>query len=203
MGLATPGVESVIVSTDDEEISSVALAHGAEVPFLRPAELACDDSPEWLAWQHAVSWFIEARGMFDCFLSLPATSPLRAVEDVTACIERLQSEPTTDAVITVTEASRSPYFNMVHLDDDDCAEIVIGSAGNIARRQDVPKVYDITTVAYAVRPQFILHGQRLFDGRVSAVKVPLERAADIDTEYDFRLVEAMVSIRCANIRNVT
>src|SRR5690606_14672723 len=53
VGLATPGVETVIVSTDDAEIAAVARAYGAEVPFLRPAELAQDSSPEWLAWRHA------------------------------------------------------------------------------------------------------------------------------------------------------
>lgn len=194
-GFATPGVETVIVSTDDEEIASVARAYGAEVPFLRPAELARDDSPEWLAWRHAVSWFEKERGTFDCFVSLPATSPFRAVEDVVACIDRIRRDPATDAVITVTEASRSPYFNMVRLDGEQRAEIVIQSAGGIVRRQDVPPVYDITTVAYAVRPRFILTAERLFAGRVSAVKVPVERAADIDTEFDFRLAEAIAAMR--------
>ncbi|PYB77096.1 cytidylyltransferase domain-containing protein [Rhizobium wuzhouense] len=194
-GFATPGVETVIVSTDDEEISSIARAYGAEVPFLRPAELARDDSPEWLAWRHAVSWFKEERGPFDCFVSLPATSPFRAVEDVVACIDRIQHDPATDAVITVTEASRNPYFNMVRLDGEQRADIVIPSDGAIVRRQDVPPVYDMTTVAYAVRPRFILTAERLFAGQVSAVKVPVERAADIDTEFDFRLAEAVATIR--------
>lgn len=195
VGLATPGVETVIVSTDDAEIAAVARAHGAEVPFLRPAELAQDSSPEWLAWRHAVSWFEKERGAFDCFVSLPATSPFRAVEDVTACIEKIRRDPATDAVITVTEASRSPYFNMVRLDGEQRAEIVIQSGAGIVRRQDVPPVYDITTVAYAVRPHFIQSAERLFDGRVSAVQVPVERAADIDTEYDFRLAEAIAAMR--------
>lgn len=195
VGLATPGVETVVVSTDDAEIAEVARAHGAEVPFLRPAELAQDNSPEWLAWRHAVSWFEQERGPFDCFVSLPATSPFRAVEDVTACIERIRQDPATDAVITVTEASRSPYFNMVRLDGEQHAEIVLSSGAGISRRQDVPPVYDITTVAYAVRPRFILTAERLFAGTVSAVLVPVERAADIDTEFDFRLAEAIAAMR--------
>lgn len=195
VGLATPGVETVVVSTDDAEIAEVARAHGAEVPFLRPAELAQDNSPEWLAWRHAVTWFEQERGPFDCFVSLPATSPFRAVEDVTACIDRIRQDPATDAVITVTEASRSPYFNMVRLDGEQHAEIVLSSGAGISRRQDVPPVYDITTVAYAVRPRFILTAERLFAGTVSAVLVPVERAADIDTEFDFRLAEAIAAMR--------
>ncbi len=195
VGLATPGVETVVVSTDDAEIAEVARAHGAEVPFLRPAELAQDNSPEWLAWRHAVTWFEQERGPFECFVSLPATSPFRAVEDVTACIDRIRQDPATDAVITVTEASRSPYFNMVRLDGEQHAEIVLSSGAGISRRQDVPPVYDITTVAYAVRPRFILTAERLFAGTVSAVLVPVERAADIDTEFDFRLAEAIAAMR--------
>ena len=201
IGLATPGIETVIVSTDDTEIAEVARAHGAEVPFLRPAALAQDDSPGWLAWRHAVSWFETERGAFDCFVSLPATSPFRAVEDVLACIERIRRDPATDAVITVAEASRSPYFNMVRLDADQHARVVLQAEGEVVRRQDVPPVYDITTVAYAVRPRFILTAERLFAGTVSAVLVPVERAADIDTEFDFRLAEAIAAMRREAGRN--
>lgn len=196
VGLATPGVETVVVSTDDDEIASVALTYGAEVPFMRPAELAQDHSPEWLAWRHAISWFTTTRGSFDCFVSLPTTSPFRSVEDVLACIAKLRADPATDAVITVTEANRSPYFNMVHLDEGQHARIVIPSTdGGIVRRQDAPAVYDMTTVAYAVRPHFIETADRLFAGEVRAVLVPVERAADIDTEFDFKMAEALVATR--------
>lgn len=192
---ATPGLETVIVSTDDAGIAEVARASGAEVPFLRPAELAQDASPEWLAWRHAIAWALEHRGRFDAFVSLPATSPFRAVEDVTACIDILREDDEADAVITVTEASRSPYFNMVTLDPGGGASLVIPPTGAVFRRQDVPPVYDMTTVAYAARPDFVLTAERLFAGRVRAVVVPVERAADIDTEFDFRLAEAIAAMR--------
>ncbi len=196
VGLATPGVETVVVSTDDEEIASVARACGAEVPFMRPAELAQDHSPEWLAWRHAISWFVAERGSFDCFVSLPATSPFRSVEDVLACIAKLRADPATDVVITVTDANRSPYFNMVHLDEGQHATIVIPPKdGGIVRRQDAPPVYDMTTVAYAARPKFVETADRLFAGKVSAVLVPGERAADIDTELDFKMAEALAAMR--------
>jgi N-acylneuraminate cytidylyltransferase len=83
---------------------------------------------------------------------------------------------------------------MVHLDERQSAELVISPVNGIALRQDAPPVYDMTTVAYAARPQFILESERLFSGRVSAVIVPVERAADIDTELDFRMAEAMVTM---------
>ena len=82
----------VIVSTDDREIAEVAVKYGAEVPFLRPPELAQDDSPEWLAWQHTVRKLhgdTDGTPKWDVFVSVPATSPLRKVEDVDACIGAL------------------------------------------------------------------------------------------------------------------
>ncbi|MFP9135998.1 cytidylyltransferase domain-containing protein [Devosia sp. XGJD_8] len=196
VGLATPGIETVIVSTDDAAIAEVARAHGAEVPFERPAELAQDNSPEWLAWQHAIRWHYDNRGRFDCFVSLPATSPFRVVGDVAACIDIVRQDPETDAVITVTASNRSPYFNMVTIGADLLAEVVIKSDGAAAfRRQDAPPVYDMTTVAYAARPDFVLGAERLFAGRVRAVTVPVERAADIDTEFDFCMAEAIAAMQ--------
>ena len=190
---ACPLFESVIVSTDDPAIAAVAREHGAEVPFLRPAHLAADDSPEWLSWQHAVDWFQRERGGVDSFVSLPPTSPFRAVGDVVACVEALHAQPDTDVVITVRPAERSPWFNMVRL-DQATARLVIESDDPVARRQDVPPVFDITTVAYAARPEFVLSASRLFDGRVRAVEVPAERAMDIDTPWDFRIAECIARL---------
>ncbi len=190
-----PSLGAVNISTDDEHIAAVARASGARVPFMRPAELATDTAPEWLAWRHAVEWAQQEYGHFDAFVSLPATSPFRAVADVEACIEVLRQDPQADVVITVKTAERSPYFNMVSLDEHGYAGLVCKPTGAISRRQDAPAVYDITTVAYAVRPDFILRASRLFDGNVRTVTVPAERALDIDTPYDFLLAEAIAEIR--------
>ncbi len=186
-------IDRIIVSTDDEEIARVAVSCGAEVPFRRPPELARDDAPEWLSWQHAIRSTQEREPALrlGCFVSVPATSPLRAVEDVDACIRLLQTSDA-DLVITVTPASRSPYFNMVTMDSDGGARLVVPSAQAFERRQDTPPVYDMTTVAYAARPEFVLRASSWRDGRVKAVVVPRERALDIDTELDFEFAEFMV-----------
>jgi len=189
-------LETVIVSTDDPAIAAVAREHGAEVPFLRPPELATDTAPEWLSWQHAIRWVEQDRGPFDTFVSLPTTSPFRDVSDVEACIDLLGKDAATDVVITVREAERSPYFNMVRLGEDGYAQLVIEPANAVVRRQDVPPVYDITTVAYVARPAFILKLSRLFDGQVRMVQVPAERALDIDTPYDFQIAECIAKLRC-------
>ena len=188
-------IETIIVSTDDPAIAAVAREYGAEVPFVRPAELAADNSPEWLAWQHAIRWVQAQRGEFDTFISLPTTSPFRTADDVTACINTLRADPATDVVITVRKAERSPYFNMVRLDDAGYAHLVIEPAQTVARRQDVPAVFDVTTVAYAARPAFVLNASQLFEGKVRTVQIPTERAMDIDTPYDFMLAECIARTR--------
>jgi N-acylneuraminate cytidylyltransferase len=189
---AARGVDRVIVSTDDEEIAAAARDHGAEVPFMRPAELAHDRAPEWLAWQHAIRTMgeLEPDWTFDAFVSVPTTSPMRSSEDIEACLAVLR-DGDADAVITVTPAARNPYFNMVKLDPDGRVSIVIDAAERAAGRQAAPEVFDITTVAYAARPEFVLTARGIFDGRVRAVVVPQERSLDIDTPYDFRIAELL------------
>jgi N-acylneuraminate cytidylyltransferase len=193
-------ISRVIVSTDSEEIAQVALASGAEVPFMRPAELAQDDSPEWLAWRHAINYLKdENKEDLDGLVSLPTTSPLRAVEDINNCLDVFEKN-TSDVVITVTDAHRSPYFNMVTLDEQLKTSLVIPQKGVISRRQDVPEVYDVTTVAYVARPQFVLSEDSIFSGDVKSVYVPRERALDIDTLYDFKLAECLIKERDDLIR---
>jgi CMP-N-acetylneuraminic acid synthetase len=188
-------VETVIVSTDDPAIAEIAREWGAEVPFLRPSDLATDTSPEWLAWNHAIDWFERERGAFDVFLSLPPTSPFRDISDVDRCTDELARDPKADAVITVCKSARSPYFNMVAIGPQGYAEIVMPARGDVARRQDAPQVYDITTVAYALRPDYIRRADRLFAGAVRSVEVPAERALDIDTPHDFEVAQAIAAVR--------
>lgn len=182
-------VERVYVSTEDEKIAAVARQYGADV-IDRPAVLATDNASEWMAWRHAIE-YVRTSGLdFDTFLSLPATSPLRNAQDIDNCLDALDAD--TDVVITVTPAARSPYFNMVSTDAAGLAHVVLGSA-EFKRRQDVPPVFDITTVAYVARPDFILSQERLFAGRVRPVVIPKERAVDIDDEYDFKVAQALLN----------
>lgn len=188
LGSALTRVSKVIVSTDDAEIAEVARKAGALVPFIRPAELASDSAPEWLAWQHAIRSLREAGERIDLFISLPPTSPLRAAADVECAIDcALQSNA--DIVIAVREAERNPYFNMVRIEPDGAVRLAV--EGRFHRRQDAPKLYDITTVAYVARADFIVSANHIFDGRVGAIEVPRERALDIDTEYDMSIAQAL------------
>jgi len=192
---AVQGIRRVIVSTDSEEIAAVAAQYGAEIPFMRPSYLAKDDSSEWLSWRHALEFIRKDEGSFpDAMVSVPVTAPLRQPEDIHRCLERF-SAGDADVVITVTEADRSPYFNMVRENSDGSVDLVISPKLAIARRQDVPVVYEITTVAYVVNPEFVFSSDAIFKGRVHAVHIPKERAIDIDTLLDFRIAEYLLELQ--------
>jgi N-acylneuraminate cytidylyltransferase len=193
---ACTGVARVIVSTDDNEIAQVARDFGAEVPFMRPPELASDTSPEWLSWQHAARtiWPEEAGRETDLFLSVPTTAPLRLPVDLERALDPLRSTDA-DFVVTVQAAAHNPYFNMLTIDENGYARRALSLDKPVARRQDAPVMYDITTVAYATRPAYVLRAQGMFDGKLKAVVVPSERALDIDTEYDLSLAEFLLSRR--------
>jgi CMP-N-acetylneuraminic acid synthetase len=184
-------ISRVFVSTDDQDIADIGVKYGAEI-IKRPPELAQDDSPEWLSWLHAIEWLEKRKEFFDCFVSLPTTSPLRNKADVMNCIDMLCED--TDIVVTTTNTSRSPYFNMVK-EGDGYVKLAMGSESSYIRRQDVPKIYDMTTVAYVSKPDFIKKNSKIFDGRVRSVLIPKERAIDIDDEIDFKISEILIKER--------
>ena len=196
--LEVKGIRRLIVSTDSEEIAFVAKSYGAEVPFLRPSELSGDKSPEWFAWRHALEFLRQNEGRLpNAMVSIPATAPLRSSEDIRNALDDF-AKGGADIVITVTQAHRNPYFNMVKINEDGSVGLVITPQSGVVRRQDAPEVYDMATVAYVSDPNFILGNDSIFSGRVRAVEVPTQRAIDIDTLYDFELAEFLMVKKMAS-----
>ena len=191
--LSSKLVDRVIVSTEDPEIASVSRKYGADVPFVRPLELAQDDSLEWYVWQHTLRMLEKeaGRSKIDVLACVPATSPLREGNDIDACI-KLLLESDADVVITVAPLSHNPYFNMITLDKDGYAKKVGDAEKTVSRRQDAPVVFGMTSVAYAARADFVLRADSKFKGKVKVLIVPEERAIDIDTELDLKFAEFLL-----------
>ena len=188
----TSGIDKVFVSTDDEHIAKVSRSLGAII-IDRPLDLAKNDSPEWKAWKHAINWVKERYGSFDQFVSLPTTSPLRSVTDVESAMLK-RSSVGADTCIAITPSSRNPYFNIVKSSNKkNLIELVNKPPNVISRRQDAPEVFDITTVVYVVNVEFIMKNSNLFDGNVTSIKVPKDRAIDIDDIHDFNFVESILN----------
>lgn len=197
---AVTGITKVIVSTDDEEIADVAKRNGAEI-LKRPLELALDETPEWFAWQHALSVYsaeLDVGGW--PFVVVPTTCPLRHVSDIERCIDLFLSRADdVDGVITVTPSVRNPWFNMVVYDDDGLAKLAftennkLNGIKEIYRRQDAKSCFDVTTGCYVLSNKFLAGGKHLFDGRLEAIELPQSRALDIDTPLDLKIADFLFS----------
>ena len=186
-------INRVVVSTDSKEIANIAIDAGAEVPFIRPLKLGEDNVPEWLVWRHALESIKKKGDNFpDILIVIPVTAPLRTVDDLKNCLIEYQKGDA-DIIITVTDCHRNPYFNMVKINEEGVASLVIPPEKNITRRQDAPDIYDVTTVAYVTTPKFILEKDNIFSGKVRHVHVPIERALDIDTPLDLKIAELLLS----------
>ena len=194
IALECPSICDVIVSTDDRNIAQIAKKFGALVPFMRPAELATDDSNEFDSWKHAINEYEKIyNNKIDIFISLPATSPLRLVDDIENCIKKYR-EDSADMIITVKNASANPYCSMVTNDSMGFSHIVNSKDNDrdYFRRQDAPKVYDMTGVAYISNTKYILNSNSIFSGKVKSVKIPDERALDIDNMLDLKFAEFLI-----------
>ena len=186
--LASKYISDVIVSTDCDEIALTAINNSAKV-LRRPSNLAEDDSPELDAWKHAINNYLDDKN--DTFISLPATSPLRKTIDIENAIDRYQ-EGNCDIVFGISESHRSPFLNMVTKDKAGLIKVV-NKKSNIIRRQDCPKVYNITTSTYVGSKNYILNCHSLMEGRVASINIPVERSLDIDNMFDLHLADLLLS----------
>ena len=194
------GFSEVYVSTDSVEIADEARNAGAIVPFMRPLELAADDSPEWDSWQHFCLFLQDQHpGRFTHLLVLPTTAPLRAIQDLESVISRM-SAGKWDVVVTMSPAQRHPRFNLVREDPGGMVALYDSESNLLSRRQDVEATYDLTTVAYGVSIDFVLKAANMWEGRTSGVVVPRERAIDIDTKLDLDFAEFLLERSRANGR---
>ena len=171
-------IDKIILSTDSLKIANLGRKYGANVPFIRPKHLSKDNSSEWSVWKHAVK-FCQKNYNFQNVIILPVVSPLRKLIDIDKSI-KLFKKNKKKAVITVSESSRNPYFNMVTLDKNKNAKLVISKKKTVFRRQDAPKVYDISTISYILSKDLINKRKSLFDCQLVAEIIPKSRSLDID-----------------------
>ncbi|HEC12896.1 MAG TPA: acylneuraminate cytidylyltransferase family protein [Acidiferrobacteraceae bacterium] len=187
-GNRCPSIDSLIVSTDSQEIADVASYWGGEAPFIRPADLALDSSPMLPVMQHALKWVEEKSGnKVDLLVLLDPTAPLRKVEDVEGAIKLLRTSDAC-AVISGNQAHRNPYFNMVQR-DGDYVRLVASCNRSIDRRQDAPDVYDLNTVVWVYSRESLLVDAKRVPEKTGLYEIPVERSVDLDTEADFLLLD--------------
>lgn len=185
---ACRAIDQVYVSTDDPRIADVVRQAGAEVPLLRPAELATAQAPKLPVIRHLVEAVERLGRKVARIVDLDPTSPLREVADIEACLALLT--PDTDVVITAYEAEKNPYFNMVELDAQGRVRLVKTPPAAVEARQAAPKVYAMNASIYVWHRHTLAKG--LWEGRAALHVMPRSRSIDIDTPLDFKLVELLL-----------
>ncbi len=193
---AHPAVGAVVVSTDDAAIYDHAVARGALPIGLRPAHLATDTAGKWGVWQHALEVSEPLCGPVDAFLDLDCTSPLRLPEDITGALA-LFARDAPDMVMSCCVARKNPYFNLVEPDATGALHVSKPLPGGVVARQQAPVVYEHAASTYVVAPAYLRASNNLWGGRVIPYLMPPERCVDIDSPFDFDLVEWLLSRRTA------
>lgn len=182
-----------IVSTDSEEVAAVAAAAGGEIPFLRPLELARDDTPMLPVLQHALDEMDRAGQRYERLLLLDPTAPGRLPDDVARAHALLASRPEADGVVAVSEPGFNPLWHAV-VERDGLIEPLFPESRSYARRQDVPRVLRINAAVYLWRTEFIRRERETWmNGQHVALEIPESRAFHIDSEEDFRLCELAIA----------
>lgn len=190
--LRTSSLDRIIVSTDDDLIAQIAKDHGADVPFLRPPELAKDDTPDLPVYLHVLAW-LESHQDFrpEIVVWLRPTSPLRTVEDIETSI-RLLNDTGADCVRSICPAEHHPYW-MKRLDGDRLVSFMEGFDEQLYyRRQLLPPAYRLNGAVDVIRCSKQVGSGHLFGGKMAGYIMPPERSLDLDSEMDFTIAEALI-----------
>lgn len=187
-------LDRLILSTDDPAIADTGRSYGCETPFVRPADLARDETPHLPVMQHAVRWLAEHDGYRpDAVLILQPTSPLRRPEDIRASIRLLETSGG-DSVVSVSEVPAHVHpMRTLRLDDQDAAVLFVTGEPvrrRINRRQDLPPAWAMNGAIYVFRTPVLFAGEpSLYGDRAVAYRMPSEFGISIDDLDDWAAAE--------------
>lgn len=188
--------DAITVSSDSKKILSIAKKWGADYLIDRPKELASSTAAKLPAIQHAVTNTEEqANTVFDILVDLDATAPLRSAEDLTNSFKLFINNSNAMNLITACPARKSPYFNMVEMNQDGFASLSKKSEKTIVRRQDAPACYDMNASIYIWRREALFRNLPVVSDRTLLYVMPEERSIDIDTPLDLVFVRLLAKSR--------
>lgn len=183
-------ISDLIVSTDDLKIAEVAKKFGADVPFLRPNELAKDTSGHLEVMRHAIEFMENERDLvYDYVVILQPTSPFRHVQDIDKTIIKLIEE-NADSSVSLVEIKENHPIKIKKFIDNKVLPYAMEEVEG-TRRQDLPTAYKRSGAVYAMRRDLIMELKRLYGSHVTGHIVPAERSLDIDNPIDWIVAEAM------------
>lgn len=193
---AAPASDDVVVSTDSEEIAAIAREAGANVPFMRPAELATDTAGSREVILHAVDFLKEKGKEYDTVVLLQPTSPLRDPEDIRRGVN-LFRERRPGMVVSAAPARTNPYYNAFECDADGFLKISKGD-GLVTRRQDAPEVWEFDGSIYVIDTEALRNSPSIAQ-IPKILPLPLKtKGVDIDSELDFIIAEKLLKLKVKN-----
>lgn len=185
----------VVLSTEDEEIARVGLRCGLDVPFLRPAELAQDETPTLPVVQHALTWFAKQGEEFDAVCLLQPTCPLRSAALIDACIEKFQSTQA-DTLVSVLPVPYKYNPHWVYFQDEqDMLHLSTGEKSPISSRQMLPQAYHREGSVYITRCTVILEQNSLYGAYAIGYEIDPLQSVNIDKIEDWENAEYMLVLR--------
>ena len=197
---ASQYIDTIFVSTDDEGIADVARQYGVDIPFLRPAEFARDDSPTMDVIAHTVDFFRSRQQEFDLLVLLEPTSPLRKKGDVDAAIAQFwDAKDSVDALVSVGEIHlEHPYASKEIINGQVRALVEPPEA--ITRRQQLPKAYFPYGVIYASKTVELLCAGTFYQKRTLPYVIERWQNYEIDDIYDFLCIETLLKDKLKEIQ---
>jgi len=185
-------IDRVVLTTDSPEIAAVGRSFGAETPFIRPPELARDDTPMLAVLQHAVRTISHAGWTPEIVVLLQPTAPFRRDADLVGAISLLQSSPVADSVVSVelVPSHYSPYYVMKIIDNWLLPFLADGS--RVTRRQDAPSAYSRNGQFYISRRTTLLDKESIYGDR-SLPFITSHRAVNLDTMDDWESAERLAT----------
>ena len=183
-------IDRIIVSTDDKKIARVAKKCGAEVPFMRPAELASDTASALPVIQHAVRYFEDKKKFKpDLIVIVQPTSPLVIAEDIDGTIEKIVTTGT-NSCFSASKISQRPEW--MYLLNNKKPTLFLNKSSLKARSQDLPELGIINGAVYVMTHNTIMKRNKIIDENTSIYLMPRERTVDIDELFDFQLAEFLM-----------
>lgn len=182
-------VDKVIVSTDSDEYAEIARNCGADVPFIRPANISTDDSRDYSFMRHALDYYDSIDEIFDIYILLRPTSPLRPNGLIERSIDILNNNPKASSVRAVAKVKEHPYRVLGINKDGSISSFVrdIHEPYNFPR-QELPEAYFMTGDIEAARRETLLNGSISGENMFPIIIKPEEKI-DIDHIDDFKIAE--------------
>lgn len=186
-------IDRLIITTDSDEIAKIGREEGAEIPFIRPAEISQDNSTATEVILHTLQWFYKNDKSYDYFIYLQPTSPLRKVDQIDQALKLIISDERSDSLVSVSAPSKHPYW-MKRINNNGFLEDFFKTDKLYNNRQELPQVYTVNGAIYISKWDVFLEDNSFYKGNCLPFIIEGNSSIDLDTIDDWNYAEYMIRI---------